>query len=133
VNKTIFGLALTLAATAALAQGKPDRPDPILVKVDHGTIQVPEDPAYTEEGHGGLCWKLTTSGYQFPQNGIVIGSPDWNNCRLEPNCDKSGTNTGFHCAKVPPHKHGARYKYTVNVIDKNSNPLKSLDPVIENH
>jgi hypothetical protein len=132
VNKAILGVALALCVTAALAQGKPDRPNPIIVQVVNGTAQVPEDPAYSDETDGGLCWKLTEPGYEFPGNGIVLNSPDWKNCSLAPNCDKSGHNTGFHCAKVK-HVPGGTYKYTVNLIDNNSKPLPPLDPVVQNH
>jgi hypothetical protein len=139
MNKPILALALVLAPMAALADEDPnwpDRPFPVVVKVVNKQIFVPETVAPTDDTQGGMVWVLTAKNYRFPNNGIVIEglltgtppspikTPNW-----QP-CEKIDDHV-FRCGKVQ-HVPG-RYKYTVNVIDSNSQLLTPLDPVILNH
>lgn len=118
-----FGLAL---ATAAYADPLPDR-QPIEVAVVNGQVVVAEDQAVTLPTEGALVWRLTVSGYEFPDTGIVIASEGRHRCRV---IDKG---QGFRCVKLK-HVSGAKYKYAVNVVVSGSGkPLPALDPFILDH
>jgi len=118
-----FGLAL---ATAAYADPLADR-QPIDVAVVNGQVVVAEEQAVTLPTEGALVWRLTASGYEFPDSGIVIASEGRHRCGV---IDKG---QGFRCVKLK-HVSGAKYKYTVNVVVSGSGkPLPALDPFILDH
>jgi len=125
--KTNVALAALLLAAVAVAQ-QDQRPDrrAIDVQVVDGRIVV-EEVVDTDEKEGALVWHLTQKEFAFPDNGIVIASQGQHApCRVVAN------GRGVRCAKLH-HIHGARYKYTINVIDAGSQkPLPPLDPWIHN-
>ena len=140
MNKQILVLAWAVAATAALADENPnwkDRPEPVKVNVVNGNPDIPERLAKTYATQGGLQWTLMDPSYQFsPGDGIVINGQivngeirptnDWYPCEMV----KSDVHK-FRCGKVT-HTPGARYKYTVKLLDQDGNPV-TRDPVILNN
>lgn len=125
-----LGLAIAMTMALALAPALPDRKPPIDVQVVNGQVVVLEDPAYTTAGEGAIVWQVVTPGYQLAANGIVVASNGLHVCSPF-QAVKSGQ--GFRCMKKQ-HVPGAKYKYTVNLINTATNkPLSPLDPFIVNN
>jgi len=125
MKRTTLVLALAVAAALARADYLPDR-KPIDVDVVGGQVRVGEGEAVTVAGEGALVWRLE-AGYAFADDGIVIDSPGLHHCIVTASGEK------FRCVKLK-HVPGAKYKYTVNVIDRaTQKPLAPLDPWILNN
>jgi len=101
----------------------------IEVRVEGGTIVVPEDRAVVKADIGTIMWNLPEkNNYLFPRDGIVIDPGNFSPCAPT----KGGKS--FTCAKRG-HRLG-HYKYIVNVNDGTKPldplPLPPLDPWIAN-
>ena len=118
-------LLLSLLATLAMAQGKPDRQD-IEVTVVNGRTVVSEEVAHTTTAHGALVWRIAQPGYAFAANGINIDSKGKHKCAMH------GDGKRFRCAKLG-HDKGAKYKYDVLLVDTaTKKDLLPLDPYVAN-
>jgi hypothetical protein len=127
MSKHLALLGLICCTGLASAADKPDR-EPIEVQVVKGVITVPEDEAHTIEGHGALVWRVTTPGYAFAADGIVIESKG----RDKFNCSVVGKGERFRCKKLR-HVKSDRYKYVVKLVPTAGAPAVSpLDPWIVN-
>ena len=71
-----------------------------------------------------IHWKLTTPGWSFPADGIVIDDNEGEFTKLEP----AEQGKKFWC--VDRNSDGKAYKYTINVSDGKTR--LTLDPVIQN-
>ena len=90
----------------------------------YGHVVVGEEPAVTLRTEGALVWTLTTPGYEFSTAGIVVDAHD---------CMVKNKGQTVRCGKRN-HVSGAKYKYTVNVIESSSGKaLPALDPFILHH
>jgi hypothetical protein len=124
----VFGFGLALATAAACADPSVDHPM-IIVTVVQGQIHVSKETADILPTEGGVVWKLpANSGYEFPDTGIVVASPqDVHKCVV------THQGQGFRCAKLK-HVSAAKYKYTVNLIVSGSGQAPPpLDPFILHH
>ena len=101
----------------------------IEVRVEGGTIVVPEDRAVVKADIGTIMWNLPEkNNYLFPRDGIVIDPGNFSPCAAT----AGGKN--FTCVKRG-HRLG-HYKYIVNVNDGSKPldplPLPPLDPWVAN-
>jgi len=121
----LLGFGLALALTAVQAQESDDDHPPIDVHVNGGQVSVSEDPVSTSQSEGGLVWAIGTDGFHFAQNGIDIAAPPGvHDCHVIANGQR------IRCKKNR-HVSGAKYKYTVNVVDSaTGQALPPLDPFI---
>ncbi len=99
------------------------------VRVEGGTIVVPEDRAVVKADIGTIMWNLPKeSNYLFPRDGIVIDPGNFSPCA------PTAGGKSFTCVKRG-HRLG-HYKYIVNVNDGTKPldplPLPPLDPWIAN-
>ncbi len=99
------------------------------VRVEGGTIVVPEDRAVVKADIGTIMWNLPKeSNYLFPRDGIVIDPGNFSPCAL------TAGGKSFTCVKRG-HRLG-HYKYIVNVNDGTKSldplPLPPLDPWVAN-
>ena len=118
-------LGLVVCPSMAFAGDKVDR-DPIEVAVKGGRITVSEEEAHTTEHHKAVLWKLTSPGYAFTKDGIVIDSKGKHRCKV---VDQG---RGFRCDKQG-HVKGAKYKYVVKLKPVGDSPAVSpLDPWVVN-
>jgi len=99
------------------------------VRVEGGTIVVPEDRAVVKADIGTIMWNLPKeSNYLFPRDGIVIDPGNFSPCA------PTAGGKSFTCVKRG-HRLG-HYKYIVNVNDGTKSldplPLPPLDPWVAN-
>jgi len=96
------------------------------VSVVNGAIKVdPETLAMGGRGHNATIeWKLNTTGWTFPSDGIVIDDNHGQFKHLRP-IDKG---LKFQCTDT--NDDSGRYKYTVKVTDGKT--TLELDPIIQN-
>ena len=99
------------------------------VRVEGGTIVVPEDRAVVKADIGTIMWNLPPDGsHVFPRDGILIDPGNFSPCAPT----KAGKS--FTCPKRG-HRLG-NYKYIVNVNDGTTAlkplPLPPLDPWVVN-
>ena len=115
--------ALLLAALGTLAHAEGEREHrPVSVTVSGGQIDDLDD-VHTTADEGALVWVIGTKGYRFAQgNGIDIQSGGKHACRTSQDGQR------VRCAKAG-HRRGERFKYEVNVIGTDGQPL-NLDPFI---
>ena len=124
-------LVLVLSACAEvppknLDLAAPSTPTPVDVFVVSGRIDV-EFIVFSPLKHDSIEWNIRTTGYIFPNNGIVP-EPGYINC-----APRQGGGTTFTCKKTGNSPTKRYFKYTVNANDKNTNsPLPYLDPWILN-
>lgn len=120
--RTRFMLLMALQV-AGLAQARANE-RVIDVAVVGGKIQVPENSVLVGRTVGSIRRDLSTAGYSFPANGIVIDGAAFTNCK------PLAQGRRFQCVRkgyVP----GAQYKYDVNV-NQGGSALPTLDPIIQN-
>jgi hypothetical protein len=118
----LVGLAF---AQGVLAQGNLDKA--VQVSVNNGVISVSPDPANMTKKHHKLVWSLTTPGFAFAEDGIVIAGDktDYGEC------GKRGNSTTVYVCKKLKHINKKQFKYDVNLINANGQRI-SLDPRIIN-
>jgi hypothetical protein len=112
-------------AQGVLAQGNLDKA--VQVSVNNGVISVSPDPANMTKKHHKLVWSLTTPGFAFAEDGIVIAGDktDYGEC------GKRGNSTTVYVCKKLKHIDKKQFKYDVNLINANGQRI-SLDPRIIN-
>jgi hypothetical protein len=121
--RILLGMGLALALTGLQAQESEGAHAPVAVSVNAGQISVSEDPVSTSQSESGLVWAIATDGFRFAQNGIDIATPGVHDCRVTADGQR------VHCRKLR-HVPGAKFKYTVNVVDTSGQSLPPLDPFI---
>jgi len=113
-----------LAAQGAVAQSSDRVVD---VQVVDGVITVSPDPAPVSRQQNRVRWQLSTAGFSFPANGIVVqaGGSEYGDCGPLGN-----SSTVYVCKKLR-HVDRKEYKYDVNLRGPGGQAL-NLDPVIRN-
>ena len=89
--------------------------------------QVVADPPTISAGGGQnvtIQWNLTTPGWTFPDDGIVIENNNGEFTQLRPIAG------GTKFIAVDANNNGVRYKYDINVT--NGQARLSVDPYIQN-
>ena len=95
------------------------------VTVANNVVSVTPDPLPAGPGNNvNLHWNLSTNGWTFPSNGIVITNPG------DQFSDSQVLNNGKQFKWKDKNTNGVKYKYTINVT--NGATTLSLDPTIEN-
>ena len=118
-------LACVVMAQSAMAQGNSDKT--VSLSVSGGTISVNPDPAKVTKNQNKIVWTLTTAGYTFASNGIVIAGAGTE----YGDCGKQGNSTTVYTCKKLKHVDGKRYKYDINLLNASGQAVK-LDPFIVN-
>ena len=95
------------------------------VTVANNIVSVTPDPLPAGPGNNvNLHWNISTNGWTFPSNGIVITNPG------DQFSDAQVLNNGRQFKWKDKNTNSVRYKYTINVT--NGSTTLSLDPTIEN-
>jgi hypothetical protein len=98
----------------------------VTVSVAGNVVSVDTDKLHMagKGGNAPIEWEMTTAGWTFPSNGIVIEGNDGQFTELQPH----DQGRKFKC--VDKNDDGRTYKYDVNVTD--GKVTLTLDPTIEN-
>lgn len=133
MKRTVVAAGLLAMGISALAQQELRDRAPIDVAVVNGRIVVEESVAASDKSDGAIIWRLVTSGYRFPADGVVFersgGAFD--------QCTPMGVDYRMYRCRKVAHEPGKLYKYDVNVVDPAAagGPLRleTLDPWIKNN
>ena len=117
-------LCMWVVAQGAVAQSSDKVVD---VRVVDGVITVSPDPAVVSKRQNRIRWQLSTAGFSFPANGVVIqaGGSEYGDCGA------SGNSTTVYVCKKLRHIDRKEYKYDVNLRGPGGQALH-LDPIIQN-
>lgn len=119
----LLSTALLVLAPWVQAQSNSDKG--VSVTVVNGKIGTSPEPVQVKKNQNRIVWTLTTAGFTFANNGIVIkgGGNEYGECA------KTKQNE-FICKKLK-HVDLKTYKYDVNLIDANGRAM-NFDPLIVN-